>query len=326
MTTRSVEDTYLAEETTAHGIGTSLRAMTGNSAGARPGIGPSKVKYSVEELLAQLKKIEMITDQEWMESLNARKKAEMEFHDKWRDRGRLGDMGHDNDTYEHLYGNLKYYAATRNSWGYLNDRIDDVAKDKIFLDYACGNGLHTQKAARAGAKLAIGLDVSGTSVENAKRNAAKEGLTGNTFFVQADAENTKLPDDSVDVILCSGMLHHLDLSYAFHEMRRVLVPGGRVLIFDALGYNPAINLYRKLTPQMRTEWEAKHILTLKDLDFARRFFSVEDVRYWHITAILQPHIPWAAGILRAIDDVLTSIPLVRLLAWAWTFELVKAEE
>ncbi len=326
MTNASVEEKFLDEETMAHGVGNSYRAMTGTASGARPGIGPSNVKYSVDELLAHLKEIQKITDREWMDSLNARKTAEMQFHDKYRDRERMGGMGNDDEAYEHFYGNMKYYAATRHSWGYVNDRIAELSKDKVFLDYACGNGLHAQKAARAGAKLAIGIDISGISVENAKRNAAKEGLTDKTYFVQADAENTKLPDNSIDTILCSGMMHHLDLSYSFPELRRILAPGGRAIIFDALGYNPAIELYRRLTPQMRTEWEAKHILTLKDLAFARRFFTVEDVRYWHVTAILQPHMPWAAGILKGIDDILTAIPLVRLMSWCWSFELVKPEE
>ena len=37
---------------------------------------------------------------------------------------------------------------------------------------------------------------------------------------QGDCENTGLPNTCVDVILCCGMLHHLDLSYAFPEIRR----------------------------------------------------------------------------------------------------------
>ncbi len=107
MTTKSVEAKFLEEETMAHGVGNSFHAMTGTAAGARSGIGPSNVKYAVEELLAHLKEIEKITDQEWMDSLNGRKKAEMQFHDKHRDRERIGGMGRDEEAYEHFYGNMK---------------------------------------------------------------------------------------------------------------------------------------------------------------------------------------------------------------------------
>ena len=79
----------------------------------------------------------------------------------------------------------------------------------VFLDYACGNGSNAIAAAKAGAKLSIGLDISDVSVQNCRRFATDAGVTSNSYFIQADAENTKLPDNSVDVIICSGMLHHL---------------------------------------------------------------------------------------------------------------------
>lgn len=191
------------------------------------------------------------------------------------------------------------------------------------MDYACGNGGNVIKAAKYGATLAIGLDISRVSVENAKREAEKAGVNKNTYFIQADAENTMLPDDSIDAIICSGMLHHLDLSYAFPELRRILCPGGRILAGEALNYNPAIKLYRYLTPQMRTEWEKAHILNLRDIRFAKRFFEIGEIRYWHITSILAPYMKFALQALNWIDEFLTRIPIVRLMAWIFTFELIK---
>jgi len=75
--------------------------------------------------------------------------------------------------------------------------------------------------------------------------------------------------------MCAGMLHHVELSYAFPELRRVLKPGGRILAAEALNYNPAIKLYRNLTPSLRTAWEKDHILSLKDVRFAQRFFQLQ---------------------------------------------------
>jgi hypothetical protein len=117
------------------------------------------------------------------------------------------------------------------------------------------------------------------------------------------------------------MLHHLDLSFAFPELRRILAPGGKILAVEALDYNPLIKLYRTITPAMRTEWEAAHILSLKDLRFASRFFDLGDVKYWHITSIAGPHLRPLMPVLASLDRVLTSIPGIRLLAWIFTFEL-----
>jgi len=135
-----------------------------------------------------------------------------------------------------------------------------------------------------------------------------------------------LPDNSIDAIICSGVLHHLDLSYAFPELRRILRPGGKILADEALNYNPAIKLYRYLTPQMRTDWEKAHILSLRDIRFAKRFFEIGEIRYWHIASILAPYMMFALPALNWIDKFLTRIPVVKLMAWIFTFELIKPKE
>lgn len=279
-------------------------------------------RASLAELQDALDRNERISNDEWMASLSQRKVEELKFHDRDRDRQALTKI--DSDTYERFYGNKKYYAATERSKQYVDEWIKHEVPGKVFLDYACGNGFQAIKAAKLGAKLSLGVDISRVSVENARADAQTAGVTGNSRFVQADAENTRLPDNSVDVVLCSGMLHHLDLSYAFPELRRILVPGGRILAVEALDYNPAIKLYRWKTPEMRTKWEAAHILSLKDLRFAKRFFTVKDKRFWHLTSIAAPHLRFIpARALDRVDSLLEKTPGVRLLAWMFTFVLEK---
>lgn len=270
-------------------------------------------------LRSALSEIETISNESWLTSLSDRKLKELSFHDRDRDREQIKQL--DQDTYEKFYGNKKYYQATEPSKLYVENWIAEKVRGKVFLDYACGNGMYAIKAAAAGAGLSIGLDISSVSVANAREDAKKAGVQDNSFFVQADAENTKLPDSSVDVVLCSGMLHHLDLSYAFPELRRILAPGGVILGVEALDYNPLIKLYRMMTPDMRTEWEKAHILKLADLRFAKRFFDVKNVKYWHITSIAAPFARPLLPIFHGIDSLLTKIPLAQLMSWIFTFEL-----
>jgi ubiquinone/menaquinone biosynthesis C-methylase UbiE len=279
----------------------------------------------LDALQQRLQQIEAIADEQWLSTLSERKRKELEFHDADRDASRIETL--DKDTREKIYGNRKYYDATGLSKDYVDTWLQENCKGKIFLDYACGNGRNAIKAAKWGATLAIGIDISRVSVENAKREAATQGLQETTWFVQADAENTLLPDNSVDVVVCSGMLHHLDLSYAFPELRRILKPGGRILAMEALNYNPAIKLYRYLTPEMRTDWEKAHILSLRDIRFARTFFTVTNIRYWHIASVIAPYVRMMKILpaLNWLDQYLTRIPLVRLMAWIFTFELIKPE-
>jgi ubiquinone/menaquinone biosynthesis C-methylase UbiE len=280
------------------------------------------MQNKIEQLQLALEKNQAISNEEWLASLNERKKRELEFHDQNRDRASL--KGLDSDTYERFYGNKKYYQATSRSKQFVEAWLAQHVPGKVFLDYACGNGAQAIVAAKHGARLSIGIDISRTSIENARADARAAGVEGVTKFVQADAENTRLPDNSIDVVLCSGMLHHLDLSFALPELRRILGKGGRILAVEALDYNPAIKLYRVLTPEMRTEWEAAHILSLKDLRFASRFFDVSDIRYWHITSIAAPHlrfVPVAA--FDFLDAWLERVPGIRRLAWMFTFVMAK---
>ena len=138
-------------------------------------------------------------------------------------------------------------SATAVSADHFQRWIRRNARGRVVLDYCCGDGARAITAAKAGASLSIGLDISRTSVENATRDAAAAGVADNTYFVQADAENTRLPDESVDVVIASGVLHHLDLSFVFPELRRILTPGGRVFAFEALDYRSHLRVgFRQL--------------------------------------------------------------------------------
>ena len=278
----------------------------------------------MDRLIEALDEIDKIGDYEWQATLSDRKLKELEFHDMDRDQSRICDVKA-SDTYEKFYGNRKYYKTTYRSNQFVDNWLRNEVVGNVFLDYACGNGSNAIKAAKFGASLSLGLDISSISIMNARLIAHQEGLQNIRFF-QADAENTKLPDNSIDRIICSGMLHHLDLSYALPELRRILKPGGKILAIEALDYNPAIKLYRMLTPAMRTDWEKAHILSLKDVNFAKRFFKLSKINYWHVFGYIAGKIPVLSVPLDALDRLLEKIPVVQMMAWIFTFELVKNKE
>src|SRR4029077_3822878 len=120
---------------------------------------------SVAELRLHIAELAKIPDAEWLATLDDRKRKELEFHDRDRDREKVAQM--DQDTYERFYGNKKYYAATEPSKRYVNEWIARQGRGRVLLDYACGNGASAILAARSGAALAIGIDISAVSVENA---------------------------------------------------------------------------------------------------------------------------------------------------------------
>ncbi len=103
------------------------------------------------------------------------------------------------------------------------------------LDVGCGTGDLTMVArARAGvAGTAHGIDASPAMIAAARRKAARAGCE--IDYRVAAVEALPFPDAAVDVVVSSLMMHHLPdglKHQALTEMRRVLKPGGRLLVVD----------------------------------------------------------------------------------------------
>ena len=268
-----------------------------------------------------------VKKEDWMSSLSSRKREEATFHDWSRDPALRA--GNKIEEWKENHPNKRFYDTAEESFEHSRRWIQENSPGKVVLDFACGDGANAMQAAQCGAALAIGIDISPVSIENCRQTAALQGLDQRTYFLTGDCEDTGLPSDSVDRIICMGCLHHLDLSYAFPELRRILRPGGKIHVMEALAYNPLIQLYRRMTPHLRTEWEKHHILSLREVKFARRFFEVRDMRYFHLLSLLtlplhstQLFCP-ALRLANAIDRVLLRVPPISLMAWVFSFELVK---
>ena len=103
------------------------------------------------------------------------------------------------------------------------------------LDVGCGTGDLTLRAARrVGAEgRTAGIDASPNMVTIARRKAAKKGR--DIDFRVAPIEDLPFADGEFDAALSSFMIHHLpdDLKLrGLAEVRRVLKPGGRLIVVD----------------------------------------------------------------------------------------------
>lgn len=97
------------------------------------------------------------------------------------------------------------------------------------LDVACGTGVVTRLAAeRVGAEGTVaGLDPNPGMLEVAREAAPPDA---SIRWHEAPAEEIPLPDDSIDLALCGmGLQFFSDKAAALGEIRRVLVPGGRLV-------------------------------------------------------------------------------------------------
>ncbi len=254
--------------------------------------------------------------------MEERKQKEIEFHNKVRDMR----LKKDQEAYNYYWSNRKFYSITRKSTQFYNNWFKQRRRNKKVLDYCCGDGGISISLAKQGFDV-TGVDISNVSIENCRQKTIKENVIEKTTFQVMDAENMTFDDDFFDLIVCSGVLHHLDLSQAFPELARVLKPEGEIICIEPLAYNPLIQLYRKRTPQLRTEWEAEHILTMHDLDLARNFFGRVEVKFFHLAtlgAVPFRNTPWFDTILswlEAVDEVILRLPFIQTQAWQMIFTL-----
>lgn len=97
------------------------------------------------------------------------------------------------------------------------------------LDLACGRGgIGLEMVARTGCRL-IGVDLSVEAVRQARRAARR--LKGSGDFHVGDVIATGLRSGVADAVLCVDSIQFADPpDAAYREIRRVLAPGGRVVL------------------------------------------------------------------------------------------------
>jgi len=255
--------------------------------------------------------------------LSDRKELEAKFHNaREADRAIMTE-----EEFLKKYSNKRFYAIAQDVRDYEDSILRSRAQGGMVLDYCCGPGETSLKLAKMGYASVSGIDISSEEVDSAREHLCNAGYGNAANFEVMDAENMEFEDDTFDVIVCNGVLHHLDVDAALSELSRVLKPGGVVVAMEALGYNPIINLYRKMTPNLRTAWEVDHILTLAELNKSKKFFDNVTVKYFYLatlaaipfsrTPLFKP-VMWLTG---AIDSVLMRIPFVQLMAWQMVFTL-----
>ncbi len=241
--------------------------------------------------------------------MEERKQRERDFHDKWR-----GELQPTGDPRYNAY--RKWYTAGQHAEDWLVGWLRCHSAGKDILDLACGEGDMSIRSAKAGGTV-TGIDLSNTSIELARRKAGEAGVTA--AFQVGDAENTGFPSQMFDIVICAGVLHHMDPARAFREVARVLKSDGTVIALEALGHNPLINLYRRLTPYLRSPDERP--LRMEEIEIAREYFEQVELRFFNLMTLAAaplwrtPLCKPAVSFLQAIDSVLLRIPGLRRHAW-----------
>jgi len=121
------------------------------------------------------------------------------------------------------------------TWEGLARAILQLAPRARYADLGIGDGLLTLMLAEAASQVTA-VDLSTEMLAQLETRARAKGID-NIELVEGDIEDLPLPDESHDVVVASQALHHASApARCLTEARRILVPGGRLLVIELLAH------------------------------------------------------------------------------------------
>jgi demethylmenaquinone methyltransferase/2-methoxy-6-polyprenyl-1,4-benzoquinol methylase len=133
-------------------------------------------------------------------------------------------------TYERV--NRLFSAGRDAYWRRKACALADVRPDDRVLDVACGTGDFARAFIAAGARRVVGIDFAHQMVVQAATHSACR-RSSSVLLAEGDALRLPFADASFAIVSCAfGVRNFADLDAGLSEMRRVLGPGGRMVILE----------------------------------------------------------------------------------------------
>ncbi len=212
----------------------------------------------------------------------------------------------------------KAYTIGELSFRYYREYLFARCTNKKLLELGCGLGYYALYFAQR-SDYVLGIDLSDVAIAKAVKRAQSQKRL-NIAFSEMNAEALACKNGCFDLVCGMGLLHHLDLDGISIELKRILKPAGEAVFIEPLGHNPVINLFRKLTPLLRTEDE--HPLRLADITRLKLYFPKVEVFYFHLLTLFLipvnrlPGFQWVLELAAKADRWLFRVfPLLRKYAW-----------
>ena len=107
-----------------------------------------------------------------------------------------------------------------------------VRAEHVVLDAGARDAAHSVRLARRFGCRVVAVDPIALHIERAQKRIADEGLSDHIDVSQAALESLPFDDESFDHIWCRDVLNHVELDRGLRECKRVLRPGGSMLIYQ----------------------------------------------------------------------------------------------
>jgi len=140
-----------------------------------------------------------------------------------------------------LHRALHFQVIARDIIGYIS------SPDAVVLDYACGEALSAAKVADACGKLYLAEPAPGVRGRLIARFAPNTKIR-----VRSLDDLRKMAEKSVDLVVMNSVAQYMtpaELDSAFAVIRRLLKPGGRLVLGDIL--RPEVGMFRDVLALLR---------------------------------------------------------------------------
>lgn len=196
---------------------------------------------------------------------------EQSFHDQWANE----------IDYREVKVSETFTACTSPEPAWLLGKLGDL-RGKRVLELGTGAGEAAVYFAMQGAKVTA-TDLSPGMLEVVKKVAAYHHVEVETAVAAAE-DLSAFEAESFDIVYAANTLHHVNTETCLDEVKRILKPGGLGAFWDPVAHNPAINIYRRMATDVRTEDE--HPLRRRELKYFTRRFTVVDKRFFWLSTLL----------------------------------------
>lgn len=182
--------------------------------------------------------------------------------------------------------------ARKSAFGLWVDQA--ISPTATVLEVGCGTGQMTNFLGLVQTRTVIGVDMSLPSLKLGEAFKERFSLT-NVHFAQGNIFAMPIAENSVDTLICSGVLHHTpDPKGGFHNLLKLVKPGGYILI-------GLYNTYARIPLGLRKAFFTitKESCRWIDAHMRRRDVDQAKKEIWFADQYRNPHESW-----HSVDEVL----------------------
>jgi len=168
-------------------------------------------------------------------------------------------------------------------------KVANLTGQERLLDAGCGAG-HTALIFAPHVAQVVAVDLSHAMLGQVEKLAQERGLD-NIQVQRGDVEKLDFADDSFDIVASRYSAHHWpDPQQALHEFRRVLRPGGQLILSDVVSFDDfTLDTFVQAIELLRDPSHVRdHSIAQWKAMFAEAGFSAEVCYEWDVWLVFEP--------------------------------------